>query len=85
LFAQQNSGTSFTASLWYASQSALAPTFTWTGAAACAGQIWYYSDPAAVTNVGIGANSVSTGSTSTHTSTSINTTYNKSLVALIDD
>jgi hypothetical protein len=81
---QTNSGASFTASLWIAAQSAAAPTFTWTGAAACSAQIAYYFDLAGPMDASVNASTVSTGSTSTHTSTSFNSTRANALAVYID-
>lgn len=71
--AQTNSGASFTASIWIALESAAAPTFSWTGAAAGHAQIAYYSDPANGVNNGISVTGTTgSGTTSTHTSTGFN-------------
>lgn len=81
---QQNSGASFTASIFTAPEGSAAPVITWTGAAACSARISYYSDPANTVDTTPGASSVSNGTTSTHTSTAINTTRANSLVIYVD-
>lgn len=81
---QQNSGAGFTASIFVAAESAGAPTITWAGSVACAAQIFYYADPHNTTDTTLGANSVSSGTTSTHTSTAVNTTRNNSLMIYVD-
>jgi hypothetical protein len=82
--AQVNSGANFTASIWIAAESAAAPTFTWTGSVANSAQISYYTDPAGVTSTTVGATTNNNGTTSTHSTVSINTTVNKALVVYID-
>jgi hypothetical protein len=83
--AQVNSGASFTASLWAAAETAAAPTFNWTGAAACSAQIGYYTDPANSMNIGssvVGA--AGSGTTSPHSSTALVTDAANVLAVLID-
>lgn len=82
--AQVNSGANFTASVWQAAEAATVPTFTWTGAVACAAQIAYYSDGQGVLDASFGSSTSSNGLTSTHTSSSINSTRNDALVIYID-
>lgn len=83
--AQVNSGASFTASLWIASESASAPTVTWTGSVACSAQIAYYNDPS---NNVLAAVSVSgttgSGTTSTHTSTGFTSDAANALAVYVD-
>jgi hypothetical protein len=71
--------------LWIAAESAGAPTFTWTGSAACSAQIGYYSDPQNTMNIGVSVSGTTgTGSTSTHTSTGFNSDANNALAIYID-
>ena len=81
---QQNSGASFTSSLWIAAEGAGAPTFTWTGAVACQAQIAYYADPNNPLDPTPGSTTVGSGLTATHTSASLNTTRDLSLVVYVD-
>ena len=81
---QVNSGLSFTASLWIAAGDAAAPTFTWTGAAACSAQVAYYTDPSNVTETTVGSSTNNNGATATHSTSAINTSRNDSLVVYID-
>lgn len=84
LVGQVNSGASFTASLWKAAETAAAPTFTWSSAAACSARIGYYSDPANVVDTTLGATSSSNGTANPHTSTAITTTRANSDVIYVD-
>jgi hypothetical protein len=74
---QTNSGASFTCSVWVAAQSAAAPVFTWTGAAAGLAECQYYADPqntmsTTVTLLG----TPGTGTGTTHSSAGGNSTAN---------
>lgn len=83
--AQSNSGASFTASIWIAAESASAPSFTWTGAAACHAQIAYYTDPQNTMNNGVSVSGTTgTGTTSTHTSTGFNSDADNVLAIYAD-
>lgn len=84
LVGQQNSGASFTASLWIAQGNAAAPVFTWTGSVACSAMVMAYNDPTGVMHVGVGASTVNTGNTSPHSSSAIVTTQNNALVVYVD-
>lgn len=84
LIGQVNSGASFTASLWIAAETAGAPTFTWTGAAACSAQVAYFTDPANTISTTVAASTSNTGSTSTHSTVSINTTKATATVVYVD-
>lgn len=84
LVSQVNSGAGFTASLWCARGDAVAPTFTWTGSAACSAVIMNYLDPAGVVHVGVGASTSNVGTTSPHSTSSITTTHNNALVVYVD-
>ena len=84
LLSQVNSGAGFTASLWHAKGDAVAPTFTWTSSVACSAQISYYDDPANVVDVVLGATTSNSGTTSTHSTSSVNTTRSNSLVVYAD-
>lgn len=84
--AQQNSGASWTVSLWRYTgadaTAAAAVNVTWTGSVASHGQCWRMqgrtgTDP-------LGTPTVSTGSTSTHTSTAVTTTSPGSRVMYVD-
>ena len=79
-----NSGASFTASLWKAEETAAAPTFTWTGAAACSAMVAYYNDPQNVVDSVVGAVTSNFGNTATHTTSAITTARNGSLVVYVD-
>lgn len=83
---QVNSGANWTVSIFYAAESAGAPTFSFGATVAGHGQIFYYADPANSVDLVLtsSASSSSTGATSTHTSTSINTTRDNSLVVYLD-
>lgn len=81
---QVNSGASFTASLWIAPESAAAPVFTWSGSVACGAQVAYLVSGSGNLDSAAGASSNSNGLTGTHTSTSVNTTRNDSLVLYVD-
>lgn len=81
---QTNSGANFTASIFYAAEGAGAPTITWAGSVACAAQIFYFSDPQNTVDPALGANSVSSGTGTTHTSTAVNTTRDNSLMIYVD-
>ena len=83
--AQDNSGANFTQALFIAASNAANPVFTWTGAVACFGMIVPIQNPSSPLRVsGVGAASVTSGSGTTHTSTSINTTEPLSLAVYID-
>lgn len=84
-FGQTNSGASFTMSVFYAAESAAAPVITWTGAAACSATVAYYASPQGDMEIAIGANSVATGSTGTHTSPSITATRDDALALYFDN
>lgn len=81
---QTNSGANFTASIFYAAESAGAPTITWAGAVACAAQLFYFADPQNTVDTTPGANSVTAGTGTTHTSTAVNTTRDNSLMIYVD-
>jgi hypothetical protein len=82
---QQNSGASFTASLWIAAASAAAPTFTWAGSVASSAQIFNYSAGEGPIDVAAGASlSVTTGATNPHTSSAIVSTREGSLAVYVD-
>lgn len=83
--AQTNSGASFTASIWIAAQGASAPTFTWTGAAACHAQIIYYTDPQNTMAASVSVTGTTgTGTTATHTSTGFTSDANTVLAIYAD-
>ncbi len=84
--AQQNSGASWTVSLWRYTgadaTAAAAVNVTWTGSVAAHGQCWRMqgrtgTDP-------LGTPTVSSGTTSTHTSTAVTTTSPGSRVMYVD-
>lgn len=83
--AQQHSGAGFTSSLGYCivDGSEAAPTVSWSGSVACACRLtqWTGTDGESPFD---GANSVSTGTASPHTSTSVNSTRNESHVMYVD-
>jgi hypothetical protein len=82
---QVNSGPSFTASLWIAAESAGAPTFTWTGSAACSALIAYYNDPQSdvLSSVSV-SGTTGSGTTATHTSTGFTSDANNVLAIYAD-
>jgi hypothetical protein len=82
-FGQQNNGSGFTSSIFYAREGVGAPTITWTGAANAQAVIIYYNDANAIIG-DIGANTVNPGAGSSHSSLSLNTTRANSLVVLVD-
>lgn len=83
---QTNSGASMTTSWWYRLVDGTegAPTISWTGSVACGAQvIQFLRDDESTPPFGF-VGTPSTGTTSTHTSTGQNTTYNNSLVIYLD-
>lgn len=84
--AQQNSGASWTVSLWrYTGTDATAASavnVTWTGSVASFGQSWRMQGRTGTT--ALGTPTVSTGTTSTHTSTAVTTSSPGSRVMYID-
>jgi hypothetical protein len=81
---QVNSGASFTASLWYAPDTAAAPTFTWSTAAACAADIAYFADPQNVVELAPGSTTNNNGSGNPHTTSAIVSTQDDSLFVYFD-
>lgn len=82
---QANSGASFTVSVWIADESAAAPVFSWTGAAACYAVVYYLFDIAGPISKTISAiGSTTTGTTTPHTGTGFTTDDNNTLEILID-
>lgn len=81
---QRNSGAAYTASVWVGDKGAANPAFTWAGAVACAAQVVAYDEAEGVLEVGVGASSFNTGTTSPHSTTSIATTRKQSSVIYLD-
>jgi hypothetical protein len=82
---QDNSGASFTTAYFVAPVGSSAASCSWAGAVAAGAQCFYIEDPdnPMVTNAA-GATSVASGTSNPHTSASINTTRQFSLVVYID-
>jgi hypothetical protein len=81
-----NSGASFTASLWIAAEGAAAPTFTWTGSVACsAPRSLIIRDPQnGPAGDGFGQRDDRRGTTATHTSTGFTSDANDALAVYAD-
>lgn len=87
LASQTNSGTGWTVSYWWrvVNGSEAAPTISWTGSAACFGQIVQYTRQNSDTTAPFGTiGTAGTGTGSTHTSTGFNSTRNNSLIIYFD-
>jgi hypothetical protein len=81
---QTNSGASFTSSVFVARVGAAAPNIQFGATIAGSGQVSCYASPDTAIDLTIGASSSSAGTTTTHTSTSINTTRANSAVIYAD-
>lgn len=84
LVPQVNSGAGFTASVWCAAGNAGAPTFNWTNSAAASAITWLYRSNYGAMFIGVGASASNNGTTSPHSTSSINTTQPNALVAYVD-
>lgn len=82
---QQNSGAGLTAALFIGEAGAANPVFTWATAAACGALQWAYGCGFGVVETSIwGALSFAVGAANPHTSPSITTTRDRSLVVYAD-
>jgi hypothetical protein len=82
--AQVSASASFTASLWIAPESADAPVFTWSGAAACSAQVAYYWDSLGPMEVSVAALTLNSGTDLNHSTAAFASTRANALAVYVD-